>query len=176
MAGRLLLGVTGGIAAYKAAEIASGARKSGWEVRVTMTPDATRFIGAVTFEALTGHRVLLDTFTHDGAIDHIAWARWPTVALVAPCTAHTLARLALGLADDALASTWLALNPNVRRVIAPAMNPSMWAHPAVQAHAATLKSWGMVFVEPVDKVVACGESGVGGLADVEHILDVALAH
>jgi phosphopantothenoylcysteine decarboxylase/phosphopantothenate--cysteine ligase len=177
---RILLGVTGGIAAYKACEFTSLAVKAGHEVRVAMTRNATRFVGPVTFEALSGAAVLLDTF--DGAplgagpstsaIDHISWAKWPDVAVVAPCTASTLGRIACGLADDALTTVLLALPARVPVVIAPAMNTEMWNHPIVRRNLRWLGEAGRYrIVDPVSKRLACGDVGVGGMADPADLLN-----
>ena len=174
---RILLGVTGGIAAYKACELVSLAVKAGHSVRVCMTSHATRFVGPVTFEALSGNPVLLDTFAgapipgSTSAIDHIAWAKWAEVALVAPCSANTLGKLACGLADDALSTVLMALPEGVPVVLAPAMNTEMWNHPAVRRNLGWLRDLGRYqFVDPVTKRLACGDVGPGGLADPAELL------
>ena len=167
---RLLLGVSGGIAAYKACELVRIATKAGAEVRVVMTEHATRFVGPLTFETLSGHPVLLDTFQggESGTIDHIAWAKWPTVAAVAPLTANTLGKLACGLADDALSTVMMALPRGVPVVLGPAMNTEMWFNPVVQRNLAWLADLGRyTVVEPIDKALACGDVGRGGLAEPE---------
>lgn len=170
---RLLLGVTGGIAAFKACELVSLAVKAGWQVRVVMTTSARQFVGPVSFEALSGHPVLLDTFagSSDGAMDHIAWAKWCDVAAVAPLSANTLGKLACGLADDALTTTLMALPRGKRCVLAPAMNTEMWAHPVVERNLRWLNDLHRYdLVAPVAKRLACGDVGPGGLADVPDIL------
>jgi phosphopantothenoylcysteine decarboxylase/phosphopantothenate--cysteine ligase len=173
---RLLLGVTGGIAAYKACEIASAAVKRGWAVRVAMTPNAARFVGPVTFEALTNHAVLLDDFAlgapdPGSSVRHVAWAKWATVACVAPLSASTLGRIACGLADDALTTTLLALPAAVPVVLCPAMNTEMWNHPIVQRNLRWLAEAGRYrVVAPAEKRLACGDVGVGGLAEVPDVL------
>lgn len=181
---RLLLGVTGGIAAYKAADLVSLAVKAGWSVRVVMTTHATKFVGPLTFEALSGHPVMLDALAlgHGGeasAIDHIDWAKWADVAVVAPLTANTLAKLALGLADDALTTVWMALPAATPSLLAPAMNTAMWDQPVCVRNRRWLDDLGRhAWVAPVDKRLACGDVGVGGLADPADILaaaDAALA-
>jgi phosphopantothenoylcysteine decarboxylase / phosphopantothenate---cysteine ligase len=165
----LLLGVSGGIAAYKAAELCSLAVKAGHTVRVVQTRNAQRFVGAATFEGLTGHPVLDDTFAD--AMAHIDQAKWAHVACVAPLTANTLAKLACGLADDALSTTWLALPGAVPVVLAPAMNTEMWNHPLVQRNLGWLLQTGRHhLVEPTSKRLACGDVGVGALADPADIL------
>lgn len=174
---RLLLGVTGGIAAYKAADLVSTAIKRGFEVRVVMTESATRFVTPVTFEALSGHPVMLDTFAtgagQDGpsAIEHISVAKWAQVACIAPLTASTLGRLACGIADDALTTVWMALPQSVPNVLCPAMNTAMWEHPAVMRNLGWLADMNRYrIVAPSHKRLACGDVGVGGLAEVDDIL------
>lgn len=174
---RLLLGVTGGIAAYKACEITSRVLKLGGEVRVVMTPSATQFVGPLTFEALTGHPVMVDTLetgnSPDGpsAIRHISWAKWATHAAIAPLTASTMGKLACGIADDALVTVWLALPAGIPNLLCPAMNTEMWNHPIVQRNRRWLEECGRYrFVDPVEKRLACGDIGVGGLANVDDIV------
>lgn len=168
----LLLGVCGGIAAYKACELVSLAQKAGWSVRVVMTKNATRFVGATTFEGLTGHAVMVDTFARDGAMDHIDWPKWADVACLAPATANGLAKLAQGIADDALSTTFLALRRGTPCVLAPAMNTEMWENPAVIRNMEWLGDQERyLVVPPVEKRLACGDVGVGGLADPSEIFD-----
>lgn len=175
---RLLLGVSGGIAAYKAAELTSQAIKRGYEVRVVMTRSATSFVGPITFEALTGHRVLVDALavstapaSGESPIEHIAWAKWADIACIAPLTANTLARLATGIADDALSTVWMALPPQVPNLLCPAMNTTMWEHPVVQRNVLWVEELGRYqWVWPVAKRLACGDVGPGGLAEVPDIL------
>jgi len=175
---RLLVGVTGGIAAYKAAALVSAAKKRGYEVRVVMTPSATKFVGPLTFEALTNHPVMLDALatghSPDGAsaVEHISWAKWAQIAIAAPLTASTLGRLACGLADDALTTVWLALPQGVPSVLCPAMNTEMWNKPVVQRNVGWLTDAGHHIVRPVSKELACGDVGIGGLVDVDDMLDV----
>ena len=178
----LLLGVSGGIAAYKACDLTSAAVKQGWSVRVVMTPSATRFVGALTFEALCNHPVMVDALaTGSGpegasAVEHVSWAKWADVAVVAPATANTIGKLACGLADDALSTVWLALPPEVPRLICPAMNTRMWENPMVQRNLAWLADAGFQRVEPTSKRLACGDVGVGGLAEVEEIVEAIRRH
>lgn len=174
---RLLLGVSGGVAAYKACELTSLAVKAGWSVRVVMTRNATRFVGPLTFEALSGHRVMTDPFdSAEPGIDHIEWARWAQVAAVAPATANVLGRLACGLADDALSTLLMALRRGTPCVLAPAMNTEMWEHPVVQRNLSWLEALGRyTVVQPVSKRLACGDVGVGALAEPADILEVIRA-
>lgn len=165
----LLLGVSGGIAAYKACELASLAVKRGHAVRVMMTENAARFVGPITFEGLTGHPVLTDTFS-DG-MAHIAWAKWADCVVLAPATANLVAKLAMGLADDALTTTVMAVPAARPVVVAPAMNTEMWLHPATARNLRWLDELGRYHrVDPVSKRLACGDVGVGGLADPAEIL------
>lgn len=179
MVRRLLLGVTGGIAAYKAADLTSTLVKLGWEVRVVMTPSATRFVGPLTFEALSGHPVMTDALETGGspegasAIRHIAWAKWATAACIAPLSASTLGKLACGIADTGLLTTWLAIPGGIPNLLCPAMNTQMWLHPVVQRNVGWLEQTGRyTLVQPTEKRLACGDVGVGGLADVDDIVDV----
>ena len=170
---RLLLGVSGGIAAYKSCELLRLAQKAGWEVRVILSANAARFVTPLTFEALSGHPVMTDTFEggRDGSIDHIAWAKWASAACLAPATAHSLARLACGLADDALSTVWMALPPEVPSVLAPAMNTQMWRQPVLQRNLRWIRELDRhVLVDPVEKELACGDYGVGGMAEPQQIL------
>lgn len=181
---KLLLGVCGGIAAYKAADLTSKAVGRGWEVRVVMTPSATRFVGPLTFEGLCGHPVMVDALavgasaSGASAIEHIAWAKWADVACVAPLTASTLARIAMGLADDALTTVLLATPASVPVILAPAMNTQMWEHPATTRNRRLIDELGRyTWVEPASKRLACGDVGVGGLAEVPDLVDaIARAH
>ena len=165
----ILVGVTGGIAAYKAAELVSAAVKDGHTIRVMMTANAHQFVGPATFEGLTGHPVLTDTFSD--AMSHIEWAKWADSVVVAPLTANTMAKLAMGLADDALSTVLLAVPAGTPIVLAPAMNTAMWEHPATQRNKAWLEGMERYqFVDPISKRLACGDTGPGGLADINAIL------
>jgi len=166
---KLLLGVCGGIAAYKACELASTALKAGHEVRVMMTSNGTRFVGATTFEGLTGHPVLTDTYAD--AMAHIEWAKWADVVCIAPLTANTMAKLACGLADDALTTVLMAVPRGIPVVLGPAMNTEMWEHPATVRNRGWLENMDRyTFVEPLNKRLACGDVGPGGLADPDVLL------
>jgi len=170
---RVLVGVTGGIAAYKAAELVSQLRQSGAEVCVVMTQAATRFVAPLTFATLTARRVITDLFKapeHYEA-DHVALAQRTDLALVAPATANFLAKAALGIADDALTTTILSLSCPI--VVAPAMNHRMWANPVVQENLRSLRQRGFIIVEPQEGWLACGEVGKGRLADTQTILQAA---
>ncbi len=167
---RILLGVTGGIAAYKSAELVRLLRKAGSEVRVMMTRAAEPFVGAVTFEALSGHPVASGLFDerNGSAMAHIELARWADAILLVPATAHTMARLAHGLADDLVTTVCLACEAPL--ALAPAMNRQMWHHPATQANLALLRERGVHLFGPAEGEQACGEEGPGRMLEPERLL------
>lgn len=171
LAGRVvLLGVSGSIAAYKACELARLLVKAGAEVHVAMTEAATRLVGPLTFQNLTGNPVAHELFDPTGYFRHLEAARECHVAVVAPATANLLAKLAHGMADDLLTTAMLAVTAPV--VVAPAMNPRMLAHPAVQANIARLRDFGHHFAEPGEGQLACGDEGYGRLAEPPEIVAV----
>jgi len=166
----VLLGVTGGIAAYKAALLARGLIAAGASVRVVMSAGAQAFVQPLTFQALTGqpvHTDLLDE-TAEAAMGHIELARWADLVLVAPASANALARLAHGFAGDLLGTLCLATDAPL--VVAPAMNRLMWAHPATQANCRTLSERGVRFIGPASGDQACGEIGAGRFEEPERIV------
>jgi phosphopantothenoylcysteine decarboxylase/phosphopantothenate--cysteine ligase len=165
---RVLLGVTGGIAAYKAAYIARLLRERGAEVQVVMTPAATRFVGPDTFSALTGREVHSDVFERTAEVLHVRLARDADVAVVAPATANLIAKLAQGAADDLLTSILLEFRGPV--VVAPAMHTGMWGHPATVHNVDQLREWGMTIVGPVEGPLAAGDQGLGRMAEPEEIV------
>ena len=167
---RVLVCVCGGIAAYKAAELVRGLRKGGAQVRVAMTDAATRFVGATTFQALSGEPVRTSLWDEaaEAAMGHIELARWPTVVVIAPATANTLAKLAHGLADDLVSTLCLATDAPI--AVAPAMNRLMWAHPATRANMDTLRGRGVLVLGPDAGDQACGEVGEGRMVEPETIL------
>ncbi len=168
---RVLLGVTGGIAAYKSAEIVRRLRARGHEVRCALTRGATAFVTPLTLEVLSGEPVWQEeylTASGSGEEAHIAAAAWAQVLCVAPATSHTLARLALGLADDFLTTTALAFDGPL--VVAPAMHSTMWAKAAMQQHVETLRGRGAWLAGPVEGPLASGEVGMGRMADPEAIV------
>lgn len=169
------LGVSGGIAAYKAAEIVRGLHKAGAEVQVLLTANATRFVTPLTLQTLSGRRVLTDPWdpTSEEAVQHVDLARRAAVLTVAPATANTIARFAHGLADDLLSTYYTAVARPV--VVAPAMNTRMWMHPATQANIATLKARGVRVVDPETGWLAEREVGWGRLAAPERIVAETLA-
>jgi len=168
---KLLLGVTGGIAAYKAAELARLFVKAGWQVQVVMTAHAAEFITPLTFQALTGRETRGALFDpqHEAAMGHIELARWPDAVLIAPASANTLARLAHGLADDLLSTLCLATDKPL--FVAPAMNRLMWAHAATQDNMARLRERGVTTLGPGSGAQACGETGEGRLMEPADIFD-----
>jgi len=171
----IVLGVTGSIAAHKAADLASLLTKAGYTVRVVLTADAQRFITPLPFKTLSRQPVVTDLYDEEEGWQptHIKLADEADLLLIAPATAHVLARLALGLADDALTCIALALNPQAKLLIAPAMNGKMWLHPATQSNVATLKSRGAELIGPDEGMLSCGYEGVGRLWPVEKIAERA---
>lgn len=169
---RVLLGVSGGIAAYKAAELVRRLREAGAEVRVVMTAGAERFVTALSFQALSGHPVRSSLWdaSAEAAMDHIALARWAERILIAPASASLLARLACGLADDLLSTLCLASRAPL--AVAPAMNQAMWAHPATQSNLARLRERGVAVLGPGEGAQACGETGPGRMLEPLEILAV----
>jgi phosphopantothenoylcysteine decarboxylase len=161
----ILIAVTGSIAAYKSCELVRNLVKSGYPVRVIMTLNATEFIGKITFEALTGKPVLIDEY--ESGMPHIESKNGVSVMAVVPATANIIGKLANGIADDLVTSTYLAMQAPV--LIAPAMNPGMWNHPATKRNIDQLKEDGVFILSPQDGVVICGDEGQGKLADVQTI-------
>jgi phosphopantothenoylcysteine decarboxylase/phosphopantothenate--cysteine ligase len=171
----VLLGVTGGIAAYKTCDVIRRLRDDGHETQVVMTDAATHFVTPLTFEALSGKPVGTSLWSPgDPSIEHIRLARWPDVIAVVPATAHTIGRIAHGLADDLLSTLVMASHADVPVVLAPAMNTAMWENPILQRNLALLAEvdGGRRYrvVEPVEKTLACGETGMGALADEARIV------
>src|SRR5512141_1104623 len=169
----IALGVTGGIGAYKAVEIARGLQKRGHDVVAIMTRSARKFVGELTFEAITRRPVIVDQFARgaNAGIEHIAIATDASLLLVAPATANILGKFANGIADDFLTSLYLATRAPV--LVAPAMNSNMLAHAAVQANLQVLQRRGVLFVEPGEGYLACGWIGKGRLAEPEEIVEAA---
>jgi phosphopantothenoylcysteine synthetase/decarboxylase len=176
MSKNILLGVTGSIAAHKAADLASQLTKQGYEVNVVLTADAQRFITPLPFKTLSRHPVMTDLYDEEQGWKpaHIHLADEADLLLIAPATANTIAKLALGLANDALSCIALALNPHAHVLIAPAMNGKMWLHPATQQHVATLKSRGVEFIGPEEGLLSCGYEGIGRLWPVEKVAQRAI--
>jgi phosphopantothenoylcysteine decarboxylase len=172
----VILGVTGSIAAYKAVDVASRLTKEGCEVRVVLTEDAQRFITPLAFKTLSRHPVITNLYDEEEEWKpaHIELADRADMLLVAPATANKIAKLALGLADDALTCIALALRPGAKLLIAPAMNGKMWLHPATQGHVATLKGRGAEFIGPESGMLSCGYEGLGRMWDGGQIAERAM--
>ena len=172
----VLLGVTGGIAAYKAAALASALVKQHAAVEVVMTQNATQFVTPLTFQQLTGRRVMVDTFdrnyTHQ--VEHISLATRTDLVIIAPATANVAAKLAHGLADDMLTTTVLACR--CPKLIAPAMNTNMYENPVTQDNLQTLRHYGWEVIEPASGRLACGTSGPGKMPEPEDLLQHVLRH
>src|SRR5882724_8736483 len=173
----IVLGVTGSIAAYKAAELTSQLSKQGYSVRVVMTADALRFITPLAFKTLSRSPVVTDLYDEEEGWKptHIKLADEADLLLIAPATANVLAKLAHGLADDALSCIALALNPKAKILLAPAMNGKMWLHPATQQNVAALKARGAEIIGPEEGLLSCGYEGLGRLWPVEKVAQRALA-
>jgi len=163
----IVIAVTGSIAAYKSCELVRNLTKEGFPVRVIMTKNATNFVGKITFEALTGKSVRVDEF--DTGMAHIEIKNLASVFAVVPCSANTLGKLANGIADDLVSSTYLACTCPV--LVAPSMNPGMYSHKATQRNLAQLELDGVKIVTPDKGVVVCGDEGYGKLASVDLIME-----
>jgi phosphopantothenoylcysteine decarboxylase / phosphopantothenate---cysteine ligase len=177
---RAVLGVTGGIAAYKAAELARTLMESGFTVQVVMTAGAQEFVRPLTFAALTGQKVITDMFgtgsseeTLSSSVEHIGVAQQADLLVVAPATADTLAKFAHGIANDFLSTLYLAFRGPV--VLAPAMNTNMWEHPATLENVRILHGRGHTIVDPGEGLLACGTYGAGRLAEIGAIVEAAVA-
>ncbi len=172
----ILLGVTGGIAAYKSASLTSLLVKSGAEVHVLMTENAKNFINPITFETLTGHKCVTDTFDRNFEfnVEHVALAKKADVVMVAPATANVIAKLAHGLADDMLTTTILACK--CPKIIVPAMNTAMYENPITQDNLETLRRYGMDIVTPASGYLACGDTGTGKMPEPSDLYEHILRH
>jgi phosphopantothenoylcysteine decarboxylase / phosphopantothenate---cysteine ligase len=177
---KAMVGVSGGIAAYKAAEVVRALQRQALDVRVVMTEAAQQFMQPLTFAALTGHKVITslwptgndDDGSMESSIEHIAEAQWADVLVVAPATAGILAKFAHGMADDFLTTMYLATTAPV--LVAPAMNVNMWEHPATQSSLELLKQRGVRVIEPGAGYLACGMVGAGRMAEPDFIADAVL--
>ncbi len=166
---QIVLGVTGGIAAYKACDLVSRLKKQGARVRVVLTANACKFVPPLTFETLSGNPASIDTFEPRKELEHIALAKWADAFVIAPATANCLAKLANGIADDLLSTTALAMTAPL--LIAPAMNANMWRHPATQANLRTLLERGARTVGPGTGHLACGDDDVGRMSEPAEIVE-----
>ncbi|MBK4780354.1 phosphopantothenoylcysteine decarboxylase [Streptococcus lactarius] len=169
---QITLAVTGSISAYKAADITSQLTKLGLEVKILMTPAAQKFITPLTLQVLSKHPVGLDVLLEDDPkrIEHIDIGKETDLFLVAPASANTIAKLAMGLADNMVTSTALALPTTTKKILAPAMNTKMLEHPATQRNLDILKSYGYQIIQPREATLACGDQGTGALATVDTII------
>ena len=165
---KIVVGVTGGIAAYKACELVSRLKKRGAQVRVVLTEHACQFVQPLTFETLSGNPAYTDSFDRKYEIGHVALAKWADLLLIAPATANCMAKMACGIADDLLSTTCLAVRCPV--LVAPAMNSAMWRNPATQANLELLRSRGLRFVGPEAGRLACGDDDVGRMSEPEQIV------
>ena len=170
----VLLGVTGGIAAYKIANLASALVKLHADVNVIMTQNATNFINPITFESLTGNKCIVDTFDRNFKfkVEHIALAELADVFMVAPASANIIGKIANGIADDMLTTTFMACKK--KKILAPAMNTNMYENPIVQDNIKKLKAYGMEIIEPATGYLACGTTGSGKLPDEKILLEYIL--
>ncbi|MGN1433466.1 MAG: bifunctional phosphopantothenoylcysteine decarboxylase/phosphopantothenate--cysteine ligase CoaBC [Ruminococcus sp.] len=170
----VLLGVTGGIAAYKIANLASALVKLHADVNVIMTQNATNFINPITFESLTGNKCIVDTFDRNFKfkVEHIALAELADVFMVAPASANVIGKIANGIADDMLTTTFMACKK--KKILAPAMNTNMYENPIVQDNIRKLKDYGMEIIEPATGYLACGTTGAGKLPDEKILLEYIL--
>jgi len=177
---RVSVGVSGGIAAYKAAELVRELQRQAVEVHVVMTEAATKFVQPLTFAALSGHKVITSLWdegstaegSYDSSIEHIGEAQWTEALVVAPATANILAKFAHGISDDFLTTMYLATNAPV--LVAPAMNVNMWEHPATKANLETLRQRGVRVIDPGTGELACGMVGAGRMAEPEAIAEAVL--
>lgn len=170
MSSNILFILTGSIAGYKACDAISQLVKRGHQVKTVATPAALRFVGPATLEGLTGSPVLSDLFAPGAALEHINLTRWADLVVVCPATANTINRFAAGLADDLPGALFLAHDRTKPFLIAPAMNPAMWQHPATEAATRQLGEWGVRFIAVGDGRTACGEIGEGRLAEPAEIV------
>ena len=166
---KIVLCVTGGIAAYKACELTSRLKKRGAEVRVVLTAHACSFVPPLTFETLSGNPAYTDAFERKFEIEHVALAKWADAVVVAPATANILAKMACGIADELVSTTLLAATAPV--LVAPAMNAAMWRNPATQANVNALSARGIRFVGPESGFLACGDADVGRMSEPEQIVN-----
>ncbi|MCP4136926.1 MAG: bifunctional phosphopantothenoylcysteine decarboxylase/phosphopantothenate--cysteine ligase CoaBC [bacterium] len=172
---KILIGVSGGIAAYKACSLVNYCLKEGAEVRVMMTQAATKFVTPLTFQTLAGHEVYTDTFVHANPeeVMHISIAQWADVLVIAPATANIIGKIASGIADDLLSTVALALPGTKKIALAPAMNVEMWNNSIVRKNIEFLENEGgrYIFVEPRSGVLACRDTGEGKIAKNDQIID-----
>ena len=167
----VLLGVSGGIAAYKMANVASALRKLGADVEVIMTKNATQLITPVTFETLTGHKCMVDTFDRNFQfqVEHVSIAKKADAVMIAPASANVIGKLAHGIADDMLTTTIMACK--CKKIVSPAMNTNMYENPIVQDNLAILQHYGYEVIEPASGYLACGDTGAGKMPEPGYITE-----
>ena len=170
----VVVGVTGGIAAFKSAQLVSDLVKEGCDVHTVMTKNALNFINPITFETLTGNKCLVDTFDRNFQfnVEHVALSQRADVFIIAPATANIIGKLANGIADDLLSAVTMAAANQAYVFIAPAMNTNMYENPIVQENLEKLRGLGYQIIEPKEAMLACGTMGKGALADVEEIVRI----
>ena len=168
----VLLGVTGGIAAYKTASLASMLVKNGYDVQVIMTKNATNFINPIVFETLTKHKCLIDTFDRnfEYSVEHVALAKRASIVMIAPATANVIGKLAHGIADDMLTTTVMACR-TCKKIIAPAMNTEMFLNPIVQDNLKVLENYGYEVIQPAEGHLACGDAGLGKMPEPSELYE-----
>src|SRR5438045_3151958 len=173
---KVVLGVSGGIAAYKAPDLVRKLQAAGCEVRVILTPNAARFVSPLSLAAVSNHGVVVEQWgdSEHGGVDHVELARWADLLLIAPATANILAKLAVGIADDALSTYALAHRGDI--IVAPAMNTFMLLHPTVTENLARLRARGVDILDPDAGLLACGDEGAGRLPDAPVIVERVKAH
>lgn len=173
---KVLIGISGGIAAYKIASLVNHLIKYGAEVKVIMTKASMQFITPLTFQSLTNNSVYTDMFDmiKNMEIEHISLAKWADIFLIAPATGNTIGKIACGIADNLLTTVAMAVPKNKKIIVAPAMNTEMWNNPIVQKNVKTLTETmnNYVFIEPEKGMLACRDEGVGKIADNEKILEI----
>ncbi|MBG87413.1 MAG: phosphopantothenoylcysteine decarboxylase [Verrucomicrobiales bacterium] len=171
----IVLGVTGSIAAHKAVDVASQLTKREFKVEVVMTRDAQRFVTPLPFKTISRNPVVTDLYDEEDGWKptHIRLADEADLLLIAPATANILAKMATGIADDALSCIALALNPDAKLIIAPAMNGKMWLHPATQQNVKILEERGAIFIGPEEGMLSCGYEGIGRLWETAGIVELA---
>lgn len=167
----ILIGITGSIAAYKSVDVVSALRKSGWEVYVVMSEAATKFITPFTLEVMSQHKVIIDTFDEPSpdSIYHVDLIKKVDVILLAPATAHTISKIAMGLGDNMLSNLML-VGHDKKKLFAPAMNTNMYTNPVIKNNIETLKNIGWQEIEPKTSLLACGDYGQGAMANVDDIV------
>ena len=171
---KILIGISGGIAAYKTLTLIRLLRKAGCEVKVVATRNALSFVTPLSIETLSGNKLYVDMFepSENRNTEHISLAQWADIAIVAPATANIIGKLANGIADDALSTTLLAFSKPL--YIAPAMNENMYKHPAVQKNLDTLKQFGIHIISPEIGALACNMEGIGRMAEAEKVFEVVV--